>query len=78
MSERTYWRAKTMIKRNQVSLTGQTDYYFYFEVKKHAVRIGKSEDFKDNCTCHHGSIWGVSKGCSHIKAAREFIKLREK
>jgi len=68
MSETIYWRSRTLLKRDRVRCTGKTERYQYFQVdENYQVKIALT-DLEHNCTCQHGSIWGVGKKCSHIEA----------
>jgi hypothetical protein len=73
-SEHKFWKSKNLREQDQVRCEGASDRFFYFEVGEYQVKIAKKEEYKDNCTCQHGSIWGIGKECSHIKACKDCIK----
>jgi len=74
ISEHTYWRSRTFLKRGLVRLTDKSDSFFFFKVDEYDVRIARNDSVKDNCTCHHGSLFGVGKQCSHIEACRRWLR----
>lgn len=74
MSERTYWRSRTLLKRGQVRLVDKSPDFLFFEVDEYKVKYARNQTRKTSCTCKSGSIYGVGKDCSHITAVKLWLK----
>ena len=77
MSLNQHYRAKELVRTNQVRLIGVNDSLMYFEIdykdKSYSIIYKRKEEIW-SCTCEFGSLWGKGKkDCTHIKACKLLI-----
>lgn len=78
MSREMFWKAHTLIKRNQVTLVSSRGGFLSFEVKDYSI-IKRSRDGQWSCTCEFFSLWSKQKkDCSHIMAAKMFMEEKQR
>jgi hypothetical protein len=73
-----YYRAKELVRTNQIRLIGVNDTLIAFktkyEDKTYSILYKRKEEIW-SCTCVHGSLWGKGrKDCAHIIACKLLIK----
>jgi len=77
MSKRTYYRAKTLLKRKQVHLTSISRTLLCFESGGKEVKY-KKQNKRWLCTCFHETYRKEGKLCSHIKACKMWLEEKRK
>lgn len=80
MSREQYFRATTLLKRDEVKLEGVSPLAYFFQVCDKSLYDVMYNGRKDvwSCTCAFGSIWSKQKkDCAHIMACKLFLKRRE-
>ena len=69
-----------LYKKKNVKLDYSSDIMTYFSVKKTYSVIFNKYTWNFNCSCQHGSLWGVNKPeefCKHVWAVKEHLKSME-
>lgn len=70
MSFAQYWRAMTLVKREEVELQTASFNALFFRVKEHSVYYELRKKVW-NCDCEYGSLWSKQdrrRPCYHIRA----------
>lgn len=75
--EKTYWKARTLLLRDQVEIVHLDSKLLIFKVKNKYDVMVRIREGVYNCTCESGSLWHVGgRACHHIKACMKFAEYR--